>query len=63
MRRTLSSENTMPRHKLASPFHPNTLHERLVRNKAIDLRKNYVEIDLGRGYSRLEPVNRNKLIE
>lgn len=40
-----------------------TYHERLVENYAIDLKDNCIVIDLGNGYSKIGPINKNKFVK
>lgn len=44
-----------------NPFPIDTLHERLVRDKAIDMRHNYRIIELPNGYMRVLPIDKTKL--
>jgi len=40
-----------------------TYHERLVKNHAIDLRNNCIIQDLGNGYCRIIPIDKNKFVK
>ena len=44
-----------------NPFPLETLHERLIKDKAIDMRSNYTIEDLEDGYVVVKPVNQSKL--
>ncbi|WP_342601073.1 hypothetical protein MHB48_08750 [Psychrobacillus sp. FSL H8-0483] len=44
-----------------TPFPIDTLHERLIRDKAIDLRDNFRIVELLDGYIRVLPIDETKL--
>ncbi|KAA6472270.1 hypothetical protein [Bacillus swezeyi] len=45
-----------------TPYPPSTLKERLIKDKAVDMRDNYRIIELGNGFVKVVPVDENKLI-
>jgi hypothetical protein len=51
------------RRELAEPHLHQPLDERLERAGAIDLKGNHVRESLGNGYSRIVPVDPNKLFK
>ncbi|AEB23390.1 MULTISPECIES: hypothetical protein [Bacillus subtilis group] len=46
-----------------SPYHHSTLKERLIKDKAVDMKDNYRIIDLNNGFVKVEPIDKNKLIK
>lgn len=44
-----------------TPFPKETIHERLIADKAIDYRNNYRIVNLPDGYQIVEPIDKNKL--
>ncbi|MDM5216733.1 hypothetical protein P5667_12280 [Bacillus velezensis] len=46
-----------------TPYPLSTLKERLIKDKAVDMKDNYRVIDLGNGFVRVEPINKNKYIK
>lgn len=50
------------REHLANPF-KESYKKRLIKSGAIDLRDNHTIIDLGNGYLKIEPIEKNKKIK
>ena len=44
-----------------TPYPLKTLHERLVKDKAVDMRDNFKISDLADGYVKITPINKDKL--
>lgn len=49
--------------KHKNPFPHNTLHDRLVKDKAVDMRNNYYVEQLNDGYVSIKPVDDTKLFK
>lgn len=62
MKRIVINKKNLTREKLANPFPNNTLEERLINSKTIDLRNNYIFKDLGNGYCEINPKDKSKLL-
>lgn len=56
-------DKTKHRSNLANPYQNTSLHERLIKNKSIDLRDNSYTIDYNNGYSEIKPIDPNKKIK
>ncbi|AEK88401.1 hypothetical protein BAXH7_01263 [Bacillus amyloliquefaciens XH7] len=39
------------------------MKERLIKDKAVDMKDNYRIIDLNNGFVKVEPIDKNKLIK
>lgn len=55
--------NKLSREDLANPFYNMSYKERLIKSKATDLRDNCIVIDLGNGYSKIEPIDKDKVVK
>jgi hypothetical protein len=53
-------DKTLSRRWLANQHQHLSLHERLKKNRSVDLRDNRIIEDLGNGYNEIKPVNPNK---
>ena len=53
----------LSRQKLANPFSKETLKERHIRAKTIDLKDNHEIEDMGNGYSRIKAIDKEKILK
>lgn len=53
----------LSRQRLADPHIDIPYKEILIKSCAIDLTDNHIIIDLGNGYSKIEPIDKTKLIK
>jgi hypothetical protein len=51
------------RHQLANPFTPETRHQRLVQSGAVDYKDNLIIKDLGNGYVKFVPIDKDKKLK
>lgn len=59
----IKCSNRITRESLANPFSNLSYHERLVQADAIDLTDNLIIEDLGNGYCKHIPIDKNKLVK
>ncbi|CAK7037518.1 hypothetical protein [Tissierella sp.] len=53
----------LSREILSNPFPNDTIHKRLLRSKVVDYRDNSILEDLGNGYMKISPKDKNKLLK
>lgn len=53
-------KNKITRQDLANPFKDISLQEKRKKAKSIDLKDNFLIQDLGNGYNKIIPINKNK---
>lgn len=63
MKKVVICKEPITREKLENPFLNDSLHDRLVKSKAIDLSNNHAIEDLGNGYCKILAIDKSKLIK
>jgi len=59
---TYKPNNNLNRGKLSNPYSNSSIHSRILKSGAIDLKKNSVWV-IKNGYSTVEPIDKNKKLK
>jgi lambda repressor-like predicted transcriptional regulator len=60
---TYNPKENLSREKLANPFSNDTIKERLINSKAIDLKNNTIWTEQNKGYFKSEIIDNSKYLK